>query len=329
MLQNQYFNSKLTHDHIEKILTNYNIKYNTMKNEIDAKFNTMIKLFINDIKAFLENIEEISNERKKIKDAENTEVELAILKNKLEEKKKSENQLKNEVELLTKENESLKKKIKFKEQIIQNKNLSVENTSSDIRLKTENNPTKNKYKKFTTGSKTTRRDKNNLTLDAKTEEKKPVKNKFAHKNKQLSLNLDKNILILMNKYKYYGIDADNPKYTKTYINSKKKSNNSMDKRIVKKKSNTKKNMNSNDKSPEVKSTQETKSTSNIQNAKNKTIINDEKLSTVEMPFSDQSYIENESITTDEILEDEIKELEKEEENIILLMDKIKQLNQNV
>ena len=225
MLQNQYFNSKLTHDHIEKILTNYNIKYNTMKNEIDAKFNTMIKLFINDIKAFLENIEEISNERKKIKDAENTEVELAILKNKLEEKKKSENQLKNEVELLTKENESLKKKIKFKEQIIQNKNLSVENTSSDIRLKTENNPTKNKYKKFTTGSKTTRRDKNNLTLDAKTEEKKPVKNKFAHKNKQLSLNLDKNI------------DADNPKYTKTYINSKKKSNNSMDKRIVKKKSN--------------------------------------------------------------------------------------------
>jgi TolB-like protein len=103
----------------------------------------------------------------------------------------------------------------------------------------------------------------------------------------------------------------------------------MDKRIVKKKSNTKKNVNSNDKSPEVKSTQETKSTSNIQNAKNKSIINDEKLSTVEMPFSDQSYIENESITTDEILEDEIKELEKEEENIILLMDKIKQLNQNV
>ena len=39
--------------------------------------------------------------------------------------------------------------------------------------------------------------------------------------------------------------------------------------------------------------------------------------------------ENESITTDEIIDDEIKELELEEENIILLMDKIKQLNQNV
>ena len=61
MLQNQYYNSKLSHAHIEKILANYNIKYNTMKNEIDAKFNSMIKLFINDIKAFLENIEEIIN----------------------------------------------------------------------------------------------------------------------------------------------------------------------------------------------------------------------------------------------------------------------------
>ena len=65
MLQNQYFNSKLTKNQIEKILANYNIKYNTMKNEIEAKFNSLIKLFINDIKAFLENIEEISNERKK------------------------------------------------------------------------------------------------------------------------------------------------------------------------------------------------------------------------------------------------------------------------
>ena len=110
MLQNQYYNSKLTKNHIEKILSNYNIKYNTMKNEIDAKFNNMIKLFINDIKAFLENIEEISNERKKIKEAENHEIELVLLKSKLEEKNKIENQLRTELELLIKENENLKKK---------------------------------------------------------------------------------------------------------------------------------------------------------------------------------------------------------------------------
>ena len=107
MFQNQYYNRNLTKEHIEKILTNYNIKYNTMKNEIDAKFNSMIKLFINDIKAFLENIEEISTERKKIKEAENKELELAILKNKLEEKNRTENALRNQVELLTKENERL------------------------------------------------------------------------------------------------------------------------------------------------------------------------------------------------------------------------------
>ena len=123
MLQNQYYNSKLSHAHIEKILANYNIKYNTMKNEIDAKFNSMIKLFINDIKAFLENIEEISNERKKIKDAENSQMQISILKEKLEEKNKIEVQLRNEIDNLNKENQNLKKKVKFRETINKNKNL--------------------------------------------------------------------------------------------------------------------------------------------------------------------------------------------------------------
>ena len=319
MLQNQYFNSKLTQNHIEKILANYNIKYNTMKNEIDAKFNTMIKLFINDIKAFLENIEEISKERKKIKEAENTEMELAVLKSKLEEKNKTENQLRNEVELLTKENQSLKKKITFKEQMIKNRNMNAETTSNDIRLKTENNPNKNKYKRYTTGNKTVTREIKsnfNLSIDTKTEEKKPIKGKLSNKNKQPSRNFEKNT------------DSES-KYPKTALRSKKKLNNSMDKRNVKKKTNLKKNITANQKSPEIILTQETKSTSNIQNEKNKPILNDEKLSTIEMPFSELSYIENESIITDEILEDEIKVLEMEEENIILLMDKIKQLNENI
>ena len=153
MLQNQYFNSKLTKNHIEKILANYNTKYNTMKNEIDAKFNNLIKLFINDIKAFLENIEEISNERKKIKEAENREMEFIILKNKLEEKNKIENQLRNELELLSKENLNLKKKIKFKDQIIKNKNLTFERNTNNIRLKTETNPNKNRFTQITDNAK--------------------------------------------------------------------------------------------------------------------------------------------------------------------------------
>ena len=148
MLQNQYYNSKLTKNHIEKILSNYNIKYNTMKNEIDAKFNNMIKLFINDIKAFLENIEEISNERKKIKEAENHEIELVLLKSKLEEKNKIENQLRTELELLIKENEDLKKRVKFKDQIIRNKNLNLDSNNFNIRLKTELNSNKNKLNNY-------------------------------------------------------------------------------------------------------------------------------------------------------------------------------------
>ena len=327
MLQNQYYNSKLTKNHIEKILTNYNIKYNTMKNEIDAKFNSMIKLFINDIKAFLENIEEISNERKKIKEAENHEVELVLLKNKLEEKNKTENQLRTELELLTKENIDLKKRIKFKEQIIRNKNLNLDTLGNNIRQRTELNPYKNKYKKFTAGNnnlknQTAKKGKEkhnvNMSIDTKSDEKKTIKNNYTHRSNQLSSNFEKNT-----------IDSENLRYSNTYLKSKKKANNSMDKRTLIKnnKSQTKKNINNIEKSPEIKSNQETKSSSNIPNLKNKNLLTEEKFNSVEMPLIEPNE-ENESITTDEIIDDEIKELELEEENIILLMDKIKQLNQN-
>ena len=328
MLQNQYYNSKLTKNHIEKILSNYNIKYNTMKNEIDAKFNSMIKLFINDIKAFLENIEEISNERKKIKEAENHEVELVLLKNKLEEKNKTENQLRTELELLTKENIDLKKRIKFKEQIIRNKNLNLDTLGNNIRQRTELNPYKNKYKKFIAGNnnlknQTAKKGKEkhnvNMSIDTKSDEKKTIKNNYTHRSNQLSSNFEKNT-----------IDSENLRYSNTYLKSKKKANNSMDKRTLIKnnKSQTKKNINNIEKSPEIKSNQETKSSSNIPNLKNKNLLTEEKFNSVEMPLIEPNE-ENESITTDEIIDDEIKELELEEENIILLMDKIKQLNQNI
>jgi len=317
MFQNQYYNRNLTKEHIEKILTNYNIKYNTMKNEIDAKFNSMIKLFINDIKAFLENIEEISTERKKIKEAENKELELAILKNKLEEKNRTENALRNQVELLTKENERLEKKIKLKEKIIKNNKISLETSRTDIKV----NPSRKKTNKLLIGTKTARKDKSknfNLSIDTKTEEKRLTTNRFTHKSNKSYVNFDKNII------------SETSKYEKTLLKTKKKAHNSMDKRIIKKKTATiKKNLMLKEKSQEIKSAQETKSTSNNQQGKNQLALSDEKLSTVEMPFSEPSYAENESITTDELLDDEIKELEMEEENIILLMDKIKQLNDNI
>ena len=210
MLQYQYYNSKLTKNHIEKILSNYNIKYNTMKNEIDAKFNNMIKLFINDIKAFLENIEEISNERKKIKEAENYEVELVLLKNQLKEKNKTENQLRNELELITKENESLKKKIHSKEQIIKNKTPNFDSNNNNVKLKTEIKSIKNRYKKFTTGNnnilknktakKTKEKSNININVALKSEEKRTINN-YSHRSNKLLSNFGKNTS-----------DEDNPRY---------------------------------------------------------------------------------------------------------------------
>ena len=332
MLQYQYYNSKLTKNHIEKILSNYNIKYNTMKNEIDAKFNNMIKLFINDIKDFLENIEEISNERKKIKEAEKFEVELVLLKNQLKEKNKTENQLRNELELLTKENESLKKKIQTNEQIIKNKapnfDTNNNNSNNNERLKTEIKPTKNRYKKFTAGNnnilknKTAKKNKEksniNINVALKSGEKRTINN-YSHKSNNVISNFGKNTT-----------DSDNLRYSNSYLKSMKRVNKSVDKKTIlkKKKTNAKKNMNDIEKSLENKSNQDTKSSSKTQNFKNKSTLIDEKFNSVEMP-SIEPHDNNESLTTDEVIEDEIKELELEEENIVLLIDKIKQLNQNI
>jgi hypothetical protein len=237
--------------------------------------------------------------------------------------------LKTELGLLSKENENLKNRVKFKDQIIRNKNINLDANNLNIRLKTELNSNKNKCKKFTIRNnnyknKTAKRPKEksniNISLDTKTEEKMTIKNNnYSHRNNQLSSDISKNI-----------IDPEYLRLSNIYRKSNKRVNNSMDKRtqIKNQKYKTKKIVNDIEKSPDVKSNQETKSSSKIQNLKNKDALIDEKFNSVEMP-SIEPNDENESLTTDEIIEDEIKELELEEENIILLMDKIKQLNQDI
>ena len=204
--------------------------------------------------------------------------------------------------------------------------MTFDATSNNIRLKTESNSNKNKFKIFTKGNnnvknKTNIKEKNsniNMTLSAKTEGKKSIKNKAFHKRNQLSSRLETNN------------DSDNMKYVSIFIQSKKRGNNSMDKRLINKNKIQQKIKSSvlPEKSSKIKSNPELKGSSNIQNLKSKTILNDEKFETFEVPFidNDDSYSENESITTDEIIDEEIKILQQEEENIILLMEKIKQLN---
>ena len=73
-----------------------------MKSEIEAKMNLMIQVFLKDIYAFLENIEEIALEREKLKDLDRTKQENKSLKNQLQEKSKNECRLKSEIDALNK-----------------------------------------------------------------------------------------------------------------------------------------------------------------------------------------------------------------------------------
>ena len=66
-MQKQYLNTRLTKNNINKILYNYNIKYMTMKNEIDNKINLMIKAFNQDIYSFLNKFVEIAEQKQKLK----------------------------------------------------------------------------------------------------------------------------------------------------------------------------------------------------------------------------------------------------------------------
>ena len=108
MYQTQYLNTKLQKKHIEQILANYNIKYTTMKNEIENKINIMIKAFNQDISDFLNNMEEIASEKQKLKQFERIQIELESTREELKEKIHEQTKLKRDIELLKMENTRLK-----------------------------------------------------------------------------------------------------------------------------------------------------------------------------------------------------------------------------
>ena len=135
MLQLQYFNSKLSKNQIDNILNNFNIKYTTAKNEINAKLNNLVKLFLNDIQPFLENIEEISKERKKLKELENIKKEYNILSSKLKEKTLNEHKLESNIEYLQKEIKSLKNKNRHESKKKNNMKYNTPKTPSQIKNK--------------------------------------------------------------------------------------------------------------------------------------------------------------------------------------------------
>ena len=108
MYQSQYLNAKLQKKHIEQILANYNIKYTTMKNEIENKINIMIKAFNQDISDFLNNMEEIASQKQKLKQLERNQIELESTREELKDKIHEQTKLKRDIELLKMENTRLK-----------------------------------------------------------------------------------------------------------------------------------------------------------------------------------------------------------------------------
>ena len=108
MLQLQYLNTKLQKKHIDQILSNYNIKYTTMKNEIGNKINLMIKSFNQDISEFLNNMAEIADQKQQLKHLERNQNELETVREQLKDKIHEQTKLKREIELLKMENTRLK-----------------------------------------------------------------------------------------------------------------------------------------------------------------------------------------------------------------------------
>ena len=89
MLQTQYYSNDLSLEQKQHIVKNYQIKYTTIKNEIEGKISYMIQTFLKDISAFIDNIEDIAKEREKLKELERTKKEIKILSDKLTEKNKT------------------------------------------------------------------------------------------------------------------------------------------------------------------------------------------------------------------------------------------------
>ena len=339
MLQNQYYSHKLTNSQIEKILKNYDIKYITMKNEIDAKFNILIKEFVIDIKKFLDKNEEFVNERKKIKEAENVKMEIEILKSKLDEKELNNNKLQSEIDNLTKENISLKKRIKIQTNIAKSKkaitNSNELNSTNSSILKSESRSIKNRYKKFYNtqqnkdiSNKDNKDKKNYKTNIIKTDTNKNNKNIKKRNNNHLSNSIEKRTLKDVENLKSASV-----KYKINHSNSTGKRNINNFKNISTI-SNNKKIKNKNKKNISINKTPESKSmtvnitgdisSSHLNSKNNKTIENEKKMDLSEINPFDQSLEEDDSmLTVDDVIDEEIKELEMDEENIILLMEQIK------
>ena len=346
MLQSQYFNSKLTKDQIDKILLNYNIKYNTMKNEIDAKFNTMIKLFINDIRPFLENIEEIVSERKKLKDLENREREIEILRGELNEKINNEHKMKYDLDTLKKENSDLRTKIKNKRKNVTFKlNKSKEKNYSDsnkngVKIEGSKSFLKSPYKTFSRINSIHNKPKKNIykkTVSFAIKEDKRTLKKVNMKTIERHIYRKNCIGNIIPKQKIKSGSVEKKKVFNQHLLTDSPINKARKKFNL---SQTKNNNNNNNNKKSI-----LKKTSLKVDTKMENIISDDNMEvekeidndyeTINIETNNQKsefdfkFTEESDSMNEDVIEEEIKELEMDEENIKKLIENIKDFQNDI
>ena len=370
MLQLQYLSSKLQKKHIDQILSNFNIKYTTMKNEIENKINIMIKTFNQDISTFLNNMEEIAEEKQKLKQLERNQNELESVREQLKDKIHEQTKLKREIELLKIENNRLKKGYKSNK----NSRRIFSPINSDNNYHISNNTSINERQKKIKESKLLffKTKKKEKKEDKKTRFKSPLNFDLRNRKKIGVLNLDENTKIDKTKtnckkfvkHKKNAFSSLNIEVKiEPNINKNKKSQRSIltknpkddliiiKRRIFDKKGNLGKSILNNNKT-EIKNNDQfyNNTTGNFYNNNNKTQISKtlnepekEKIISVTKRSEDKSIDrkssssnedESKSGTTSEIesedlnIDEEINEMNDLEDEILSLMDEIKDFKKN-
>lgn len=361
MLQLQYYNSSLKNKHINKILNTYRIKYTQMKNEIESKVNQMMKFALNDILHFLENIEEVAERKHKINEYDSLVKELEIAREKIKDKASIEHKLKNECEALQQENSLLKLQINSLNCKINNLNININNynslrSSSPYRKRGSETLTKTivpktKIQYFSPrASKTGKNLFNSLTEDINFN--KTSMNFYSPKNKDIK-DITSSVKVKESMDKLTVIkNYDKMVKEKNKVNIKKK-NDSKKNTLKNSHNNLKKNMTEKKKVINFKSLKNNneehrtisgpftnrlfKKAPKLNTEIKKTKINkrysplDSINQTIEMPLTNDlnTNIESENYETkiNDMIDNELNELKKDEENIELLLDQLNDINE--
>jgi len=105
MFQVQYLNQALNKNQIERIISNYNIKYTTLKREINLKIDHLIDIMLKDLSQFYEGIQQNSKDKEIQKNYEKAKNEIQLLNIQLKQKTHNETKLRQEIEGLKMKNQ--------------------------------------------------------------------------------------------------------------------------------------------------------------------------------------------------------------------------------